>query len=183
MTRRRGTRAGVRDRGGLDQYFVEQYRELRRIAGNLKRSDANLTINPTALVNEAWLRLSNSPEVGGVTLKHFKAIAARAMRRVLTDAARRRDARKRSGGAGMILIAPDDVSDQELAGARETLALDEALDELARLEPRQASVLEGRYFGGLTASELARLHGVSETTIERDWRVAKAFLKSRLRAH
>jgi len=183
MTRRRGTGGGGSDRGGLDQYFVEQYRELRRIAGNLKRSDANLTINPTALVNEAWLRLSNSPELGGVSLEHFKAIAALAMRRVLTDAARHRDAQKRAGGAGVILIAPDDVSDQDQAGAQETVALDEALDELARLEPRQASVLEGRYFGGLTAGELAKLHGVSQTTIERDWRVAKAFLKSRLRAH
>lgn len=182
MTRRRARSHDAGEQGVLDRYFVEHYRELRRIAANLKRTNADVTINPTALVSEAWLRLSGSPELEAVSLEHFKALAARAMRRVLIDAARYRDARKRAGGAGIVFVESDAISDRDLAGVQDAIALDDALNELARLEPRQASVLEGRYFGGLTAAELAKVHGVSETTIERDWRVAKAFLKSRLRA-
>lgn len=181
MTRRRTRNVSAEKRVGLDRYFAEHYRDLRRIAANLKRTNEDITINPTALVSEAWLRLSGSSQFGDLSLEHYKALAARAMRRVLTDAARYRDAQKRAGGAGVVFIASDALSDRELAGAQDAIALDDALDELARLEPRQADVLEGRYFGGLTAAELAKLYGVSETTIERDWRVAKAFLKARLR--
>ena len=168
------------ERGALDRVFAERYGELKRIAANLKRADTNITINPTALVNEVWLRLSGAPELGALPPAHFKATAARAMRRVLTDAARHRDALKRPGGAGAVLVAFDDVLEAQLSLDGDVLGLEEALQALARLDPRQAKVVEGRYFGGLTVAELAELLGVSETTVERDWRVAKAFLKSQL---
>jgi RNA polymerase sigma factor (TIGR02999 family) len=155
------------DRQALDRHFAERYAELRRIAANLKRGESNVTINPTALVNEAWLRLSGAPELGTVPPAHFKATAARAMRRVLIDAARYRDAQKRAGGAGAIMVAFDDGLEVQAALTDDVLGLDAALDELARLEPRQARVVEGRYFGGLTIPELATLLDVSETTIER----------------
>ena len=183
MPRRRSTSARVveHDRGVLDRHFADRYQELRRIAAGLKRNDPGVTINPTALVNEAWLRLSGASTLGALSVTHFKALAARAMRRVLIDEARRRHAQKRARGAGVVLISPGDLDEIAPQGHEDVLALDEALDELARLEPRQASVVEGRYFGGLTAVELASLHGVSPVTVERDWRVAKAFLKARLR--
>lgn len=168
----------VERRGALDALFASQYRELRRIAANLKRDDPGVTLSPTALVNEAWLRLSASPELGALPASHFKAIAARAMRRVLIDGARRRKAQKRAGGS--VVIALDDAVEPQVIRDDDMLALDAALKDLARLEPRQAQLVESRYFGGLTVAELAGLLEISETTVERDWRAAKAWLKTQL---
>jgi RNA polymerase sigma factor (TIGR02999 family) len=170
---------GIDERGPLDALFAAKYKELRRIASNLARHDPGVTLSPTALVNEAWLRLADSPELGGLSPAHFKAIAARAMRRVLIDAARRRKTLKRSGG-NAVLIELDDVAEAQAIRDDDVLGLDSALQDLARLEPRQALLVEGRYFGGLTVIELAELLNVSVTTVERDWRVAKAWLKSQL---
>jgi RNA polymerase sigma factor (TIGR02999 family) len=169
----------VEERRALDELFEDRYKELRRIASNLKRHDGNVTLSPTALVNEAWLRLADSPQVKALSSAHFKALAAQAMRRVLMDAARRRNAQKRIGAE--ITIAFDASVEDRIVGEDEVLDLDLALKELARLEPRQAALVEARYFGGLTVPELAELHNVSVTTVERDWRVARAWLKSQLR--
>jgi RNA polymerase sigma factor (TIGR02999 family) len=183
MPRRRETRhpddAPDRAREPLDDLFAATYNELRHIASSLKRHDGSVTLNPTALVNEAWLRMSDSPQLGALSPAHFKAVAARAMRRVLIDAARRRHARKRAGSE--VMIAFDEAVEPRVIRDEDVLGLDAALRDLARLDPRQATLVEYRYFGGLTVSELAETLGVSETTVERDWRVAKAWLKSQLR--
>src|SRR5207244_4908287 len=112
---------------------------------------------------------------------HFKRIAARAMRQVLVEAARRRNAEKR-GGPDAVVVSIDDAKDGAALAGKDLLALDRALDELARLEPRQALMVESRFFGGLDIVETAELLDVSEATILRDWRAAKAWLAHELRA-
>jgi RNA polymerase sigma factor (TIGR02999 family) len=131
------------------------------------------------LVNEAWLKLTGSRVIGASTSRvHFKRIAARAMRQVLIEAARRRRSHKRGGG--MAPVTFDDSLAQTTARADDVLALDAALDALARIEPRQAMMVESRFFGGLDVAETAELLGVSEATILRDWRAAKAWLAREL---
>jgi RNA polymerase sigma factor (TIGR02999 family) len=168
----------LRERRAIDAFFVSRYSELRRIAAGLNRNERNITLSPTALVNEAWLRLQGSPELGPLSAAAFKAIAARAMRRVLIDAARRRHAGKRTPEA--VVTVRFDESVAPVAVEDEVLRLDAALRDLERLSPRQAAVVEGRYFGGLTVVELAEILGVSVTTVEREWRVARAWLRSQL---
>jgi RNA polymerase sigma-70 factor, ECF subfamily len=166
----------------LDYLFSVTYEELRRLASSVKRSDANSTLNPTALVNEAWLKLVKSPPFETTSRLHFKRIAARAMRQVLIEAARRRNAGKRGGGE--VAVAVLDVSIGEAAFADEdVLALEDALQELEQLEPRQAMLVESRFFGGMDVVETAELLEVSEATVHRDWRAAKAWLKYRLSKH
>src|ERR1044071_7541646 len=128
-----------REREPLDDLFAAAYNELRHIASSLKRHDGSVTLNPTALVNEAWLRLSDSPQLGALSPAHFKAVAARAMRRVLIDAARRRHARKRAG-SDVVVIAFDEALEQPVIRAEDVLGLDVALRDLARLDPRQATL-------------------------------------------
>ena len=168
------------DRRALDHVFSVTYEELRRLASSVRRSDPNASLSPTTLVNEAWLKLRNSPGLAGVSRLHFKRIAARAMRQVLIEAARRRKAQKR-GGVGQSVVTFEDAADQTPSGADELLGLDAALEELARLQPRQALVVESRFFGGFDVAESAALLGVSEATILRDWRAAKAWLAHQLR--
>jgi RNA polymerase sigma factor (TIGR02999 family) len=146
----------------------------------VKRGDQSVTLTPTALVNEAWLKLANSPRFASTSRLHFKRIAARAMRQVLVEAARRRNANKR-GGPGAIVLPIDDDRDGAVWTGKEVLALDRALDDLARIEPRQALMVESRFFGGLDVTETAELLDVSEATILRDWRAAKAWLAHELR--
>ena len=165
---------------GVDQLFSLAYEELRRLAAVVRRGDASATLTPTALVNEAWLKLAGSPPAGATSRLHFKRIAARAMRQVLVDAARRRVATKR--GAGMALVTFDDALEQPATGPSGLLALDLALQDLARLNPRQAAMVESRYFGGLNVAETAELLDVSEATVLRDWRAAKAWLARELQA-
>ena len=163
----------------LDQLFSVTYEELRRLASSVKRSDPSATLNPTALVNEAWLKLASSPNFAATSRLHFKRIAARAMRQVLIEAARRRKANKRGGVESMTV-----TFDESLMGApayeKDLLALDAALDELARLQPRQAMMVEGRFFGGLEMQEISSMLEVSEATLLRDWRAAKAWLAHEL---
>jgi RNA polymerase sigma factor (TIGR02999 family) len=168
------------ERRALDALFTARYKELRRIASTLKRGDGSLTLNPTALVNEAWLKLAGSAGFGTLSAAHFKALAARAMRRVLIDAARRRRARKRSTGDPFVAVAFDESLEGEIAVEEDLLGLDTALRDLERLAPRQAAIVEARYFGGLTVLELSQYLNVSETTVERDWRVARAWLRAQL---
>jgi RNA polymerase sigma factor (TIGR02999 family) len=168
-------------RQALDQLFSLTYEELRRLASAVKRGDPGNTLSPTALVNEAWLKLAKSPGFAAGSPLHFKRIAARAMRQLLIEAARRRNAHKRGGNGEAIFISFDESCDTAVAGENDLLALDAALTELAAMEPRQAAIVEGRFFGGLEISEISSLLAVSEATILRDWRAAKAWLGQKLR--
>jgi len=161
--------------------FAAAYDELRALAARVQVGDPGRTLSPTALVNEAWLKLSSSPSLVAASPLHFKRIAARAMRQVLVEAARRRTAHKRGGGLVAVTFDEDAVGGGGPAGAEEVLALDEALSALARLEPRQAQMVESRFFGGLEVSEIAEVLGVSEATVLRDWRAARAWLNHELR--
>ena len=164
----------------LDQLFSVTYEELRRLASSVRRGDPSATLSPTALVNEAWLKLAKSPPFETTSRLHFKRIAARAMRQVLIEAARRRNAGKRGG---QVVFADMDLVVTEAAfDGDELLALDQALQELEQLEPRQAQLVESRFFGGLDVMETAELLDVSEATVNREWRAAKAWLKHKLRS-
>ena len=173
------TNSGVQDRAGLDKLFSATYEELRRLASSVRRNDPAATLSPTTLVSEAWLKLARSPAMAGVSPIHFKRIAARAMREVLIEAARRRHATKR--GNAEPLVTFDDSVAASVSCAEDLLALDEVLDELARLNPRQAAIVESRFFGGFDVASIAETLGVSEATVLRDWRSARAWLALELR--
>jgi RNA polymerase sigma factor (TIGR02999 family) len=168
------------DRQVLDHLFSVTYEELRRLASTVRRGDPSATLNPTALVNEAWIKLASSPRFPTTSRLHFKRIAARAMRQLLIEAARRRHARKRGGGAE-VTVTFDAAKQQSATTEKGLLALDSALEELGRINPRQAMMVESRFFGGLDVSETAALLEVSEATVLRDWRAAKAWLAHELR--
>ncbi|HEV2214531.1 MAG TPA: ECF-type sigma factor [Terracidiphilus sp.] len=167
-------------REALDQLFSATYEELRRLASSVRRGDPSATLSPTALVNEAWIKMAGSPQIGATSRLHFKRIAARAMRQLLVEAARRRNAGKRGSGAE-ITVNFDEALQKTPSGSREVLALNVALDELARMNPRQAVMVESRFFGGLDIPETASLLNISEATVLRDWRAAKAWLAHELR--
>jgi RNA polymerase sigma factor (TIGR02999 family) len=167
------------DRRAFDGVFSAAYEELRRLASTVRRRDPGTTLSPTTLVNEAWLKLSKSPAVGSTSPLHFKRIAARAMRQVLVTAARRRTGCNRADGP-VTFVTLDDTLPDATSCDGQMLALDAALEELARMNPRQAMLVEGRFFGGLEASEMTSLLGVSEATILRDWRAARAWLALQL---
>ena len=147
----------------LDELFSVAYEELRRLAASVRRDDPGATLSPTALVNEAWLKLANSPGVQPASRLHFKRIAARAMRQVLIEAARRRNADKRGGGAAVVTF-----DDGPAGGA--TPARTSCWRSTPRSRswpgsnPRQAQMVESRFFGGLDVSETAELLEVSEAT-------------------
>lgn len=162
----------------LDQVFSLAYEELRRLAATVRRDDPGATLSPTDLVNEAWLKLRRSPELADTSRLHFKRVAARAMRQVLVEAARRRKATKRGAGAAVVTL--DEALDGAADQAPDLLALHEALEDLARLHPRQAALVEHRFFGGLEMAEIAELLEVSEATALRDWRAARAWLAREL---
>ncbi len=168
------------DRAQLNHLFSATYEELRRLAATVKSTDPSATLNPTALVHEAWLKMASSPAFVSTSRLHFKRIAARAMRQLLVEAARRRGSQKR-GGPQAVFVTFDEAFDQPVSCERDVLKLDAALDELARLNPRQAAMVESRFFGGLDVNETAELLEVSEATILRDWRAVKAWLSHELR--
>lgn len=169
----------VEGRAIMDELFSAAYEELRRLAATVRRDDPNATLSPTALVHEAWMKMARSPAIRPDSVLHFKRIAARAMRQVLVDAARRRATEKR--GAGAAFVTFDEELDAGGSTAEDVITLDAALEDLARLNPRQATVIESRFFGGLDVRETAQVLGVSEATVLRDWRVAKAWLARELR--
>ncbi len=168
------------ERQEIDYLFSVTYEELRRLASTVRRGDPSATLSPTVLVNEAWLKLAASPRFSATSRLHFKRIAARAMRQLLIEAARRRRARKR-GGDDNWSVTFDYPVQEAISTGDELLALDTALEELARINPRQALMVESRFFGGLDTVETAEMLGVSEATILRDWRAAKAWLAHELR--
>ncbi len=167
------------ERHELDALFSLAYEELRRLAAQVRGTGDGETFSPTVLVHEAWIRMAGSPGLASVPRPRFKQIAARAMRQVLVDAARRRNAAKRGGGAALVTL------DEPLTGGGETvhevLALDQALQTLSLLSPRQASLVEARFFGGLEMREVATALEISEATAHRDWRAARAWLARELR--
>ena len=169
------------DRRALDDLFCATYEQLRRLASAVRRDHPGATLTPTALVNEAWLKMANSPHLASVPRLHFKRIAARAMRQVLIEAARRRHASKRGGRESRPEVTFDESLDLAIDSGESLLALDAALEDLARIHPRQAHIVEARFFGGFSVSETSELLEVSEATILRDWRVARAWLARELR--
>lgn len=165
----------------LDDLVSLIYEELRRLASFVRKGEVAATINSTALVHEAWLKLKDSPALASNSLPHFKSIAAKAMRQVLVDEARRRKASKRGGAGDVVFVSLGDSAEEIASCDGELLALDALLDELAHLSPRQALMVECRFFGGLSVTETAELLGVSESAMERDWRAAKAWLAGKIR--
>jgi RNA polymerase sigma factor (TIGR02999 family) len=161
--------------GALDQLMPAVYAELKKTANALMRRErGGHKLQPTALVHEAWLRLVRQDRVTFEHRKQFFGLAAQVMRRILVDHARAAKAGKRGGGAEPASI--DQVTLATEDRAFELLALDDALTALSRVDPRQAQVIELRYFGGLTIDELAATLGVSAGTIGRDQRAAEAWL-------
>ncbi|MBC7771325.1 MAG: sigma-70 family RNA polymerase sigma factor [Pyrinomonadaceae bacterium] len=158
------------------------YSELRGLAGGYFRAQAaDHTLQPTALVHEAYLRLINQTGEPWKSRAHFFAVAATAMRQILTDHARRRNAEKRGGDWQQLTLAAADEKDAR-GGAHEidVIALDEVLHRLEALDPRKHRVVELRFFGGLSVEEVATVMELSKTTVESDWRAARAWLSVEL---
>jgi RNA polymerase sigma factor (TIGR02999 family) len=144
----------------------------------MRAERASHTLQPTALVHEAWLRLIDQTRVEWQGRAHFLAVASQAMRRILCDHARAHKAQKRGGGAPGLAL--EDTMAVASGSAVDVLDLDEALTALASLDSRQASVVEMRFYGGCAVAEVAEALGVSEKTVKNDWRVARAWLRGRL---
>jgi RNA polymerase sigma factor (TIGR02999 family) len=169
------------DQAATDQLVVAVYDELHRQAGwAMRREGGEHTLQATALVHESYLRLVDQRRVEWRNRAHFFAIASTVMRRILVDHARARLTAKRGGG-----VAPITLAGAEHGGPQETddvdlLALHEALERLAALDPEQARLVELRYFGGLTIEETAEALGVSPATVKREWALARAWLRREL---
>jgi RNA polymerase sigma factor (TIGR02999 family) len=166
----------ITERESFDEQFSLVYEELRRLASGVLRQEQHGKLTPTTLVHEAWLKLAHSPQIADTSPLHFRRIAARAMRQVLVDAARKRHAARRRDEELLITFDESVPGMSNLANPRDILALDSALDELSRISERQARLVEGRFFGGLEISELAELLEISESTVSREWRSARAWL-------
>jgi RNA polymerase sigma factor (TIGR02999 family) len=169
----------------LDELMPLVYEELRRQAARyLRRERAGHTLQTTALINEAYLKLVDQRQVRWQNRAHFFAIAAQAMRRILVDYARERNREKR-GGANREDLPLEEATLFLPAAAEKSVdlvALDEALTRLAQFDPRQARVVELRYFSGLSIDETAEVLGVSNPTVRRDWSLARAWLHGQLTA-
>jgi RNA polymerase sigma-70 factor, ECF subfamily len=165
--------------GALDRLLPMVYGELRRLAdGYLRQERQGHTLQPTALVHEAYLRLMGQNQPEYQNRAHFCGVAAQVMRQILVDHARRRDAGKRGGGAERVPLVEDlNYTDQR---ADSLVALDDALKALADEDPQKAKLVELRYFGGLTADESAKITGLEPQTIYRELRVAQAWLQREL---
>lgn len=156
------------------------YGELRAIAGNyFRRERAAVTLQPTGLVHEAYLKLVDQTRVEWRNRGHFFAVASQAMRRILVDHARARAAEKRGAGAAPVSLGVDIAQETPVAPI-DVLALDQALGRLAAADPDQARIVELRFFGGLTLEETAESVGRSLATVKREWRTARAFLHREL---
>jgi RNA polymerase sigma factor (TIGR02999 family) len=171
---------GFSDPQQLDAFFATTYQDLRHLAALVKRRHKSTTLNPKTLVHEVWLKISGPRRLSGVSELHFKRIAARAMRQVLIDDARRRKTSKRGGPNG-VLVTMDFSQEPMMVAEDELIALDSSLDKLALMSPRRAAVGESRFLGGLEMTEIAELLRMSEATVLRDWRAAKAWLAQEVR--
>lgn len=167
------------DKSALDRLTPLVYRELRRLAAAyIRRERQDHTLQPTALVHEAYMRLVDQTHIHSANRSHFFAIAANLMRQILVNHAERHKAAKRGGGNKVPL-----EDNAAIAGPPkvDVLALNQALEKLAKLDPRQSRIVELRFFGGLTEEEIAEVLGVSPITVKRDWRTARAMLHNELR--
>jgi RNA polymerase sigma-70 factor, ECF subfamily len=167
------------NQAALDELYPLVYQELRRLARRyMSRERKGHTLQTTALINEAYVRLVDQRNVHWANRSHFFAISAQIMRRILIDHARRHAYAKRGGGAQQVSLeeAATVVPDQ----AAEMIRLDEALKSLAEMDPRRSQVVELRYFGGLNNEEIAGVLKVSENTVTRDWNMARAWLYQQL---
>ena len=176
---------GRGDAAALDRLTPLVYDHLLRMARNYMRHERiGHTLQPTALVNEAYLRLVDARDLDWRDRTHFFAVCARVMRRILVDAARSRAAIKRGGQVDRVEHStPIDFDQLPTAGAEmgaQVCALDEALNALERIDPRRAQVIELRFFGGLTVEETAQVLQISAQTVMRDWRLARAWLAREL---
>jgi RNA polymerase sigma factor (TIGR02999 family) len=168
------------DPAAADRLVPIVYRELRLIAGSLMKSErAGHTLQPTAVVHEALLRLMEGEPVTFENRAHFFAVAARIMRRLLVDHARRRFAGKR-GGKDMQQVELEEGLALTPEQSSDVLALDEALDQLERLDAQQARIVEMHYFAGNSLDEIAAIVGISERTVKRELQTARLFLRQRL---
>jgi RNA polymerase sigma-70 factor, ECF subfamily len=164
----------------VDQILPRIYDELRRLAGSyLRRERSDHTLQPTALVHEAYMKLIDQRNVRWQNRAHFFGIAAQVMRRILMDHARKHLAEKRGGEAEKLPLE-DEILVVSHGRSAELLALDEALERLGAMDPQKAKIVELRYFGGLSIEETAEVIGVSVPTINRQWRMAKAWLYSEI---
>lgn len=172
-------RAGTGDPRALTDLFPFVYDELRRMAaGLMARERASHTLQPTALAHEAYVRLVDESRLRWQGRPQFFALVARAMRRILVEHARARGAAKRGGGAQRVAL---DVADPRATPPElDVLDLEEALVELAAVDPRGAMVVELRYFGGMGTADAADALGISPRSVEEDWSMARAWLKVRL---
>jgi RNA polymerase sigma-70 factor (ECF subfamily) len=163
------------NQSALDRLAPRVYEELRRIAGHfMQNENQGRTIQTTALVHEAYLKLIDVENVDWQHRAHFFAVSAQIMRHILLDRARRRVASKRGGAAARINL--DELPDFGVGRARELIALDDALNALAKFDARKAKVIELRFFAGLSVEETAEVLGVSADTVMRDWRLARSWL-------
>jgi RNA polymerase sigma factor (TIGR02999 family) len=173
--------AQLGDRAAADQVVAQLYADLQRLARRQVRDAGHLTLlDTTALVHEAWLRVAATPGADFPDRRHFLAYAAQAMRSVIVDAVRARQADRRGGGQAHQTLDTA-VADQLPAGDEDVLRVHEALGELAQVEPRLARVVEMRYFAGLLEAEIADALGVTERTVQRDWQKARLFLSMALK--
>jgi len=166
---------GAGDRSALDRLMPLVYMELRRLAKSKLGSErADHTLNTTALVHEAYIKLADQHKINWQSRAQFFALASQAMRRILVDYARRRNAVKRGGNAVISIREADSVASEVRTDA--LVALDESLQRLAEMDPRQSQIVECRFFGGLSIEETAEVVGVSTATVKREWAVARAWL-------
>jgi RNA polymerase sigma factor (TIGR02999 family) len=171
---------GNGDQAALDHLAPLVYAELHRMARRHMRKESENTLQTTALVNEAYLRLVDAKGVACKDRTHFFALSAQIMRRILVDAARARVAAKRGGDAPRLdhsgAVNLDEIAGNASQRSAEVLALDQALDELARVDARKARVIELRFFGGLSVEETAEVLQISAQSVMRDWKLARAWL-------
>lgn len=169
------------DRSAADRLLPLVYDEIRRQAGRMMAQERNgHTLQPTALVHEAFLRLEKQSGIDWRDRGHFYGIMSRLMREVLIDHARRHASLKR--GANPVRLPIDDAQLPAAERANSLIALDDALAMLERLDERQAKIVEMRFFGGMTNAEIADVFGVTERTVERNWRTARLWLHKQLRS-
>jgi RNA polymerase sigma factor (TIGR02999 family) len=167
------------DRTALDRLMPLVSAELRRLAHRyMRREPAGQTLQTTALVNEAYLRLIDASQVEWRDRAHFFAISANLMRRILVDHARSRGYKKRGGGVVVVALDPEQVAAPQPAA--DVVALNEALEALAAFDPQGARIVELRFFGGLSGDEAAEVLGLSPRTIDRDWAAARVWLLGQL---
>jgi len=176
---------GAGDQKALDKLMPLVYSELRRLAGNyLRRERQNHTLQPTALVNEAYLKLIDQRNAHWQNRAQFYGVAAQLMRRILVDHARQHKAAKRGGSEQqrLSITSAGQLGAKNLAAepVLDLLALHEALQELAVIDPQQERIVELKFFGGLSIEETAEVLGIGHATVERDWKMARAWLRRKL---